>query len=235
VNRVRVAIVGDYQPDHETHPATNAAIEHAAGSLGCAAETIWLPTPSVEEAPRQLAGFDGLIIAPGSPYQSMQGALEAARFARTEDVPLLATCGGFQHVILEYARNVLGFDGAQHAEYDPYASQLFITPLSCSLAGLSMDVEVVPDSRAAAAYGATTAMERYCCNFGLNPAFLPDIVAGGLAVSGVDQDGEVRIVELPALRFFLGTLFVPQMSSAPGQPHPLVEAFVKAASELNAS
>lgn len=58
------------------------------------------------------------------------------------DVPLLGTCGGFQHVVIEYARNVLGIADAQHAEHDPYASTLLVTPLSCSLAGQALTVEV---------------------------------------------------------------------------------------------
>lgn len=81
----------------------------------------------VEGAAEQvLAGFDALWIAPGSPYQSMRGALEAITFARIHDLPLLGTCGGFQHVIIGFARNVAGIPDAAHAEYDPTASRLLI-------------------------------------------------------------------------------------------------------------
>lgn len=73
---------------------------------------------------------------------SLGGALTAIEHARVHDVALLGTCGGFQHVVLEFARNVVGLEDAQHAEYDPYASTLFITPLSCSLAGQIMTVHV---------------------------------------------------------------------------------------------
>ncbi len=83
-----------------------------------------------------MVGFQGLLVAPGSPYESMEGALAAIRVARSRGVPLLGTCGGFQHVVLEFARHMLGVADADHAEYEPYASStLFITPLSCSLAG----------------------------------------------------------------------------------------------------
>jgi CTP synthase (UTP-ammonia lyase) len=158
----------------------------------------------------------------------MEGALRAVEHARRHDVPLLGTCGGFQHVVIEYARNVLGLADAQHAEYDPYGSTLFVTPLSCSLAGQALTVDVHPLARAGDAYGAARVTERYYCNFGLDPDRVDDLVAGGLCVSGRDDLGEVRIVELPHHRFFVATLFVPQARSTPAEPHPLVTALVAA-------
>jgi CTP synthase (UTP-ammonia lyase) len=95
-----------------------------------------------------------------------------------------------------------------------------------------MDVTVLEGSLARRSYGAGGATERYYCNFGLNPEYTDVLTSGGLRVSGVDQDGEVRIVELPGHRFFLATLFVPQTSSAPGAPHPLVTALLAAATAL---
>ena len=120
---------------------------------------------------------------------------------------------------------------ATHAEYDPSASRLFITPLSCSLVGTTMAVHLQPGSRAAVAYGATQVHERYYCNFGLNPSHEDELVAGGLVVSGRDADGEARIVELPDHEFFLATLFVPQTLSRPEDPHPLIGAFLAAVQE----
>ncbi|MGO8874049.1 MAG: glutamine amidotransferase-related protein [Acidimicrobiales bacterium] len=227
---VRIGVIGDYEPANETHLATTAAIQHAAGSRGVPAEITWIPTDEVGDTGEEaLAGMDGLIIAPGSPYRSMIGALTAIAHARTQDLPLLGTCGGFQHVVLEFARNVVGFQDAQHAEYDPYASTLFITPLSCSLAGQTMTVRIGEHTRAASAYHDTAVTERYYCNFGLNPAYLDTMVRAGLVVSGTDQDGEPRILELPSLRFFVCTLFVPQTSSTATSPHPLLAAFIDTA------
>jgi CTP synthase (UTP-ammonia lyase) len=228
---VRIGVIGDYQPGNETHTSTTAAVQHAAAPAGVPAEVTWIGTGQLggEDGRAALRGSDGLIIAPGSPYRSLDGALAAIEHARREGVPLLGTCGGFQHVVLEYARNVAGYDDAQHAEYDPYASTLFITPLSCSLAGQSMTVRLRPGTLAALAYGRRTATERYYCNFGLNPAYLATLTDSGLTVSGTDQDGEPRILELPAHPFFLATLFVPQTSSTPAAPHPLLVALLQAA------
>jgi CTP synthase (UTP-ammonia lyase) len=227
---VTIGIIGDYDAARETHQATVPAVEHAALALGVGITATWIPTERVEsEVVGVLDSLDALVIAPGSPYRSLDGALSAIEHARVHDIPLLGTCGGFQHVVLEFARDVLGFDDAQHAEYDPYASMLFITALSCSPAGKTLTVHLREGTKAALAYGAQTTKERYYCNFGLNPEYVHAIADGGLLMSGVDQDDEERIVELPDHPFFLASLFVPQTSSAPGAPHPLFTALVAAA------
>src|SRR5208282_6192757 len=102
-----------------------------------------------------------LLCSPGSPYKSLDGALAGIRYARENKVPFIGTCGGFQHLVIEYARNVMGFKDAAHAESDPYASCLFITPLSCSLVGKTMEVRVKPGTQAADIYRDTWASERY--------------------------------------------------------------------------
>jgi CTP synthase (UTP-ammonia lyase) len=226
---VRIGVVGDYNPESETHVATGRACEHAAAQLGQHAQVVWIPTEDLAGNVRPLHDIDAVFIAPGSPYRSIDGALNAIRFARTSAMPLIGTCGGFQHVILEYARNVLGIRDARHAEYDPDAPILFVTALTCSLVGQAMSVDIAAGTTAAAAYGTTSTTERYYCNFGLNHEHVPALQAAGLAVSGVDHNGEVRIVELPAHPFFVATLFVPQVASIDTAPHPLVAAFVAAA------
>jgi CTP synthase (UTP-ammonia lyase) len=228
--QVTIAIVGDHDPSSITHRATSDSLDHAAAALGLDLTHRWVATSDLSGGARYvLAGDSGVWIAPGSPYASMDGALAAIRLAREEGVPLIGTCGGFQHVVIEFARSVLGFEDAQHAEYDPFASRLFVTPLSCSLAGRTMRVRLEPGSRAAEAYGALDAEERYYCNFGLNPQHQALIHSHGLRVAGTDGDGEARVVEVPGHPFFVGTLFVPQTGSTAERPHPLVRAFLQAA------
>jgi len=227
---ISVGVIGDFDPQFPPHAATNAALEHAAPALGASVEVRWHATESLLEVdPGEVLVEDALWCAPGSPYWSLDGALRGVRFARENDRPLLGTCGGFQHLVIEFARNVLGFADAQHAEYDPYASNLFISELACSLAGQTMSVELAAGSRTAQFYGETEASERYYCNFGLNPEHQRLLDDGGLRVVGVDQDGEARVLELPDHRFYLATLFVPQLSSSPGSPHPLVGALLRTA------
>lgn len=232
VTQARIGVVGDFQPNYEPHEAIGPAVEHTlAADPACpAVELEWLATTDAERiSERRLSTYGGWWIAPGSPYRSMEGALRIIRYAREHDVPLLGTCGGFQHVVLEYARNILGFADAAHAEYDPYASELFITALSCSLAGQTMTVTLGKNTTAAKLYRANTTTEKYYCNFGLNLHYLPALVRSGLVVSGVDHDGEPRILELPRLRYFVATLFVPQTSSTPEAPHPLISGLARAA------
>lgn len=226
---VSIAVVGDHDPSSVTHRATDASLDHAAAALGVDLARRWVPTPDLAGSTRSLAGDAGVWIAPGSPYASMDGALAAIRLARESGMPLIGTCGGFQHVVIEYARDVLGFDDAQHAEYDPYASTLFVTPLSCSLAGQTLRIALASGSRVAEAYGAVDIEERYYCNFGLNPEHQALLHDRGLRVTGEDAGGEARVVELPEHPFFVATLFVPQTGSTPERPHPLVSAFVRAA------
>jgi CTP synthase (UTP-ammonia lyase) len=159
----------------------------------------------------------------------MQGALNGIRYAREHGLPFLGTCGGFQHMVIEYARNMLGFAEAAHAESDPYASELFVTALSCSLVGKTLQVHVDPKSGVYSYYQQACVEEQYYCNFGLNPAYQQLIHDGGLRVVGRDQDQEARILELPEHPFFVATLFVPQLTSTPEHPHPLIMAYLRAA------
>lgn len=225
---VVIGIVGDRNPGNQTHLAT----ENALGHLPEPVAYEWVPTDSIAADPAaRLSRYAGLIISPGSPYLSMEGALAAIRHARERSVPLLGTCGGFQHIVVEFTRNVLGIADADHAETNPTAPRLAITPLTCSLAGQSHPVRMIPGSRAAAIYGAASAVEPFYCNYGLNPDFRARLEARGLVVGGVGEDGLVRILELRDHPFFFGTLYVPQARSRPGAPHPLVASLAQAARE----
>lgn len=221
----RVLLLGEHSPSFPPHAATVEALQHSAAELGVDVEPTWMSTADVSSAwPEE---FDGLWVAPGSPYRSLERTLAAIRVARERNVPCLGTCGGFQHMLIEYARNALGFQDAQHAEYDPYASNLFVSGLACSLTGRDLELRFVPGSRVARIYGSERARERYYCDFGVNPDKVELLRQGPLAISGSDDEGEVRVVELPAHPFFVGTLFVPQLRSEPDRPHPLVTAFVR--------
>jgi CTP synthase (UTP-ammonia lyase) len=225
---VHIGVIGDRNAHFLPHTAIETALAHAAAATAAPVAVSWLATDTIAADPRdQLAPFDALWCAPGSPYRSFAGALRAIAFARTERIPFLGTCAGFQHAILEYARNVLGFPDAQSAEYDPHASHLFVSALACSLVGTAMRVHLQPHSRTARAYGQQEVIEQYYCTFGLNPAYRSLFEGGTMRIVGIDQDGEPRIVELMTHRFFIATLFVPQVSSSLDHPHPLIMAYLR--------
>lgn len=224
---MNIVVIGEYDPSFEPHLLTDAALEHSARQLGVELNHSWISTADV--AQDVLDSFDGAWIAPGSPYRDMGRTLHVIQHARLNGIPCLGTCGGFQHMVIEYARNQLGIADAEHAEYDPYASRLIISQLQCSLAGREMLLSFAPNSLVARIYGTTTAIERYYCNFGIDPSFAQEISAGGFRIVGSDSEGEARVMELSGHPYFIGTLFVPQFHSTVGCPHPLVTAFLRAA------
>ncbi len=104
-----------------------------------------------------------------------------------------------------------------------------VSKLVCSLVGTVEKVTLLAGTLARQVYAADEAFEQFACNYGLNPLYRDQIIQGELRVSALGPEGEVRAVELPAHRFFLATLYLPQVASHPGQPHPLILAYLKAA------
>jgi CTP synthase (UTP-ammonia lyase) len=226
---MKLAIIGDYNDTFRPHKATNEAIEHSLKKFYIDVRYEWVSTELIEGNFEQLiSSYDGFWIAPGSPYKSMSGTLKLIRHARENNIPTFGTCGGFQHMVIEFARNVLGITDAEHAEYDPYASKLVINPLSCSLAGQKLEIKI-PDkfSKTYQLLNRDTITEKYYCNFGLNPAYQNELHNNGFKVVGIDNFNEARILELENHPFFIATLFVPQDNSTKEKPHELVTAFLQ--------
>ena len=229
MRKPRIGLIGDYDPNVIAHRAIPRAIELAALSLCAEAEPVWLATEQLAgDSATQLGSCDGLWCVPASPYRSTEGALAAIRYARERDVPFLGTCGGFQHALLEYARHVLGLEQAAHAELEPDAAEPLIAPLACALVEKQGTIHLQPGSRAQRLCERTELVEEYHCSFGLNPHYEAALEAGGLTFTGRDDEGEVRVFELPSHPFYLGTLFQPERSALRDETHPLVRGFVAA-------
>jgi CTP synthase (UTP-ammonia lyase) len=225
-NLIRVGIIGDFEKERPSHKATNEALIHCGKHLGLHLEIKWIPTLLLEqEGSSKLNQFDGLWCAPGSPYKSMIGAMNGIQFAREKDYPFIGTCGGFQHTVLEYATNMLGFEEIKTLN-NPEETNVFITALSCSLVGETRKILISKYSNVYSYYQKEEVIERYNCNFGMNPEYQKLLDEKGLKVAGTDEKGEARIVELPDKRFFMATLFQPQLSSTPENPHELILAYL---------
>lgn len=123
----------------------------------------------------------------------------------------------------------MGIKDAQHEETAPNAPELFISKLACSLVGKRQTIKIEPGSISYKAYAKEEVDEQFVCNYGLNPQFSNQIEDGRLQVAGVDENDEVRVVELNDHPFFIATLYQPQISSHPSNPHPLIMAYLKAA------
>ena len=226
---VRVALVGDRSDVVTAHRAIPRALALASDATGVEVTGVWVHTATIRDPAADLAGCDAVWAVPATPYASMAGALAAIRFARESRRPLLGTYGGFQHLLIEFARNVCGAAAADHAESSPGGHELVVTPLTCSLVEESGDIAFTPDSRLHAIFNGRTTHEGYHCRYGLNPAWRARLEAAGLRFTGFDAAGDVRAGELPAHPFFIGTLFQPERSGLRGERHPLISAFVAAA------
>jgi CTP synthase (UTP-ammonia lyase) len=244
-NAVRIGILGDFNPEFRSHPATGESIQHAARKLDIKVESEWIPTPSLitPDADKILESFDGLWASPGSPYKNFDGMLKGIEFARRRDWPFLGTCGGFQYALIEFARNVLGITDADTAENNSGSKNIVIYPVACAvtgrlgdapkLSGKMPDIRLRPGSYLQSFYGKTTdtVTEEYFCNFEVNPEYEWCAMEAGFPVVARGAQGEIRAIESPTHRFFIATLFQPQLSSTEKKPHAVILAFLQAAAD----
>jgi CTP synthase (UTP-ammonia lyase) len=218
---IKVGLLGEFNPQQKAHHAIPKALA-AASEDGV--ETTWVSTDSVENG-AALAEFDGLWCVPGMPYKSADGVISAIRFARTSRLPFLGTSAGFQYTLIEYARHILGLTEADHQKINPRAAIPLIVPLGCAMLGVKARVRFKDGSLLRNAYRAAESTVEYRCSFGLNGRYRRLIESGPLCVSALDDQDEIRAVELDGHPFFVATLFQPEMTAA---PNLLVGAFVAA-------
>ena len=243
---MRIGIVGDYDPASPTLPSIEKSIQHAAEYLKITAEAAWLPTPSllVPDLDTKLETFDGFWAAPGSPYKSFDGMLRGIEFARRREWPFLGTCGGFQYALIECARNVLGMKDADSAENNPKSGQIVISPVSCAVPNRAKDapklsgpvngIRLRPGSLLHSFYKKDVIEEEFFCNYEVNPDFEWAFVEAGFPVVARGEKNEPRAIECDGHRFFIATLFQPQLSSKPKKPHPVIVEFLRAAAKWKA-
>ena len=225
----RVALIGDFNTSVLAHRAINESVALYNSSFSQTIESTWLGTDTIvpgDETP--FRAFHGVWCVPASPYQNTAGALWAIHYARTRLVPFLGTWGGFQHALLEFARDVRGLTAADHEELQPGTSLPLIHRMSCALVEKSQTVIPAGRGKFAAIYGAAHD-EAYHCSFGLNPAFEHVFQKGPLEIAARSEDGGVRAIELRGHPFFIGTAFQPERRALNGDVHPVVQAFFAAA------
>jgi CTP synthase (UTP-ammonia lyase) len=225
-----VLVVMDLPAGQAYHAATLAALGHAASDAGLEADIRVVPTDQIDDDVFSRLGLPGtaVVIGPGSPYRDPDTAHEVIRLARERGVPLVGTWGGFQHVLVEHARNLLGIADASHAEYDVSGTPV-VTLLACSLQQMEITVDLASGSRLAQLHGVSQVVERTTCSYGLAVGFQHIAATEGMSVAGTDDTGEVRAVERPDHPFFVATLYQPQLRSAPGSPHPVFAGLLAAA------
>jgi CTP synthase (UTP-ammonia lyase) len=233
---IHIGLIGDFNPDVTAHRAIPRALALAAEAEECQAGPVWLATEQIRVGDQeQFSQCDGLWCVPASPYNSMDGALWSIQFAREQGLPFLGTCGGFQHALIEFARNVAGLGNAEHAESNPEAATKLIAPLACSLVEQAGEIHLEHGSFVRAICGCETLTETYHCRYGLNPSFRQAVERDGLRFVGEDAAGEARVLELQGHPFFVATLFQPERSAMQEETHPLIRAFVQASAQVHSA
>ncbi len=226
---IKIGLIGDYNPDVTAHIAIPKALQLSSKKFNCKVQYIWLDTDLINRKYFDaLNSFNGLWAVPATPYKDMDGALSAIKFARENNIPFLGTCGGFQHAVIEYFRNVIGIKDADHFESNPETSTPVISALSCSMVEKNGDIFLEDSTFAKRIFSSEKTNETYHCNYGFNQDYLELLKKSDLRISGYNENKEVRIVELKNHPFFIATLFQPERSSLKNKTHPLIDAFVEA-------
>jgi CTP synthase (UTP-ammonia lyase) len=221
-----ICILGDYDAKMPTHRALDNSREEALTGLTGEMLFEWVATDELSLADLG-SRYQGLWVAPGSPYRDEARVGAALMYARRNQLPTFGNCGGFQFMVLEFARNVAGLDDAYHAESESGPGDEVIAPLACSLKGQTEPLIVAAGSRLAEVVGAGTMTGHFFCSYGIGPSYVPVLEKAGLVWTSRNTEGQPRSFELPGHRFYLGSLFQPALDSEAGRPNPLIRAFLE--------
>jgi len=218
---LNIAILGDINLDFLTHRELVAEAERLCVDV----DVTWVPTDAVD-ATQQVIDADGLWLIPGTPYKNDEVAYQAIEHARTSNQPFLGSCGGFQYALVEFARNVAGITHAQHGELSPHSDTQVVSSLSCSLIAQERQIRPVKQTRLAEICGEAAFNGFHFCNYGLSAEYESVLSRSGLVINARADDAGVEGIELPEHRFFIATLFQPQVGAvAKESQHPLITAF----------
>jgi CTP synthase len=235
---VEIALVGKYVKLHDAYLSVHEALKHAGLHHGAQVRVRWFDAEhmSYEEAIEELAGVDGVLVPGGFGSRGWEGKILACRVARERGIPYLGICLGMHVAVSEFARHVVGLEGANSTEMDPETpypvidllpEQKEIEDLGGTMRLGAQAVELEDGTRARETYGEAVIHERHRHRYEVNNHHRPALVDAGLVVSGTFQQGRlVEIVELPDHPWFVASQFHPEFKSRPTRPAPLFREFV---------
>jgi CTP synthase len=244
---VKVAIVGKYVELRDAYLSVKESLIHAGAFFDLEVDIVWIHSEEVDEAnvASYLRGVDGIIVPGGFGERGIEGKIAAAHFARENNIPYLGLCLGMQVMVVEAARAALGTDAVNSTEFDPETPNPVISLLSEQLGiddkGGTMRLgaypcNLLPGSRAHAAYGMEEIRERHRHRYEFNNAYRERLEEFGLIASGTSPDGTlVEVCELRDHPFMVGTQFHPEFRSRPDRPHPLFRELIRNAKERSSS
>lgn len=224
----RIAILGDFNPLYPTHHALNDSARQIGRQFEEDIQFDWISTDIFNARVAFNGLYCGLWIAPGSPYKDMGNVLETITYTRQNGIPTFGNCGGFQHMIIEYARNICGIADADHGEISPDSRELVISKLSCSLVEREELLAIIDrKSILFRLIKSDKLIGKYFCSYGINSKYLDILKLNGLKTTAMSEDGQVRSFEVDNHPFFLGTLFQPALTSTIDEPDPLIMEFIR--------
>jgi CTP synthase len=238
---VNIALVGKYMVLNDAYISVYEALKHGGIENLATVNIQWVDAEAIEKhgAEALLSRVDGILVPGGFGDRGIEGKIAAIRFARERHIPFLGLCLGMQCAVIEYARNVVGWDDANSMEFNPDSAHLVIDLMPeqklVSDKGATMRLglypcKVKPDTLAMRCYGEALVNERHRHRYEVNNTFRETLVKAGMVFSGTSPDSRlVEIAELPNHPFFIGSQFHPEFKSRPDRAHPFFREFVKAA------
>jgi CTP synthase len=240
---VEIALVGKYVKLQDAYLSVHEALKHAGLHHGSAVRVRWVDAEnmSYEEAAELLDTVDGVLVPGGFGSRGWEGKILACRVARELRIPYLGICLGMHVAVSEFARHVVGLDGANSTEMDPETpypvidllpEQKGVEDLGGTMRLGARAVEVADGTRARELYGDSVIFERHRHRYEVNNLYREQLTDAGLVVCGTFEQGRlVEIVELPDHPWFVASQFHPEFKSRPTRPAPLFNGFVAAALE----
>lgn len=238
---VKIGLVGKYVELQDAYKSINEALFHAATYADRKLELVYVHSEKLTEGnvSEKLGDMDGVIIAPGFGQRGIDGKFVALKWCRENDVPTFGICLGMQCMVIEFARNVLGLEDANSTEMNPHTPENVIDLMeeqkNISNMGGTMrlgayDCRLRAGSKAAEAYGKELIRERHRHRFEFNSDYRTRFEEAGMQCVGENPDtGLVEVVEIPQLRWYIGTQYHPEYSSTVLSPSPLFLDFMKSA------
>ena len=238
---VTIGLVGKYVELQDAYKSISEALFHAATYAGHKLKLVYIHSEKLTEAnaDERLGSMDGVIIAPGFGQRGIEGKFVALRWCREHDVPTFGICLGMQCMVIEFARNVLGLEGANSTEMDHATAhnvidlmeeQKNISNLGGTMRLGAYDCTLRHDSLAAKAYGTQHIRERHRHRYEFNNDYRESFEKAGMECVGENPGTHlVEVVEMPSKRWYLGTQYHPEYSSTVLSPSPIFRSFVDAA------
>ena len=245
--QVTIALVGKYTGLHDAYLSVVESLFHAGTACDAQVTIQWVDseTLTAENVASVLGGCTGVLVPGGFGDRGIEGMIQAAQYARENHVPYFGICLGMQIMVMEFARNVLGYADANSSEFTPdgqhnvialMADQQGNIPKGGTMRLGKYPCTVKPGTKMAECYGEPEIWERHRHRYEFNNDFRSEMEEKGLVISGTSPDGRlVETVELPGRAFHLGAQFHPEFKSRPNRAHPLFKGFIAAALQFRAA